>query len=246
MTSGTATWRRNQVVPPPSAGQEYRLYEAQFQSEGGVQRIIAAVGTTYERRPAMRPEADSLQLEVIIETVFLDVWNSDKSDRLFLEYAREEGFLPPRGDPYRRSVRQAIFPSALSSNSQPIGRDGSRQSSSRSLGVALESDASQLSTPDTRPTATPCAPAHRPRRATRGIGAPADVATTIECQGRPGSTSRRSPTGTRRRGSDPRRDAAARRCCSRLPAAARLAESTGRRCRRRRRSWSEAQAFLDR
>ena len=72
-----------------------RLYEAQFQSEGGVQRIIAAVGTTYERRPAMRPETDSLQLEVIIETVFLNVWNKDKIDRL-LEYAREEGFLPPR------------------------------------------------------------------------------------------------------------------------------------------------------
>ena len=72
-----------------------RLYEAQFQSEGEVQRIIAAVGTTYERRSAMRPETDSLQLEVIIETVFLNVWNKDKIDRL-LEYAREEGFLPPR------------------------------------------------------------------------------------------------------------------------------------------------------
>ena len=43
----------------------------------------------------MRPETDSLQLEVIIETVFLNVWNKDKIDRL-LEYAREEGFLPPR------------------------------------------------------------------------------------------------------------------------------------------------------
>jgi len=72
-----------------------RLYEAQFQSEGRTQRIIAAVGATHERRPTMRSETDSLQLEVIIETVFLGVWNKDKIDRL-LEYAREEGFLPPR------------------------------------------------------------------------------------------------------------------------------------------------------
>jgi len=72
-----------------------RVYEAQFQSDGSVRRIIDAVGTKYDRRPAMRPEADSLQLEVVIETVFLNVWNKDKIDRL-LEYAREEGFIPPR------------------------------------------------------------------------------------------------------------------------------------------------------
>jgi hypothetical protein len=43
----------------------------------------------------MNPETDSLELEVIIETVFLNVWNKDKIDRM-LECARQEGLLPPR------------------------------------------------------------------------------------------------------------------------------------------------------
>jgi len=70
-----------------------RMYEAQFEADGELRRITEAVARNDERYDPMSIESESLQLEVIIETVFLNDWNRDKIDRL-LERARLDGRLP--------------------------------------------------------------------------------------------------------------------------------------------------------
>jgi hypothetical protein len=71
----------------------HRMYEAEFELDGAIRRISEALVRDDDRYDPMSPHTESLQLEIIIEAVFLNEWNSDKIDRL-LGAARLEGRLP--------------------------------------------------------------------------------------------------------------------------------------------------------
>jgi hypothetical protein len=69
------------------------MYEAHFESDGDVRRIVDATVRNDESYEALSPETESVQLEVIIETVFLSEWNDAKITDL-LQRLRDEGKLP--------------------------------------------------------------------------------------------------------------------------------------------------------
>ena len=70
------------------------MYEARFESDGDARRIVDATVRNDQKYVALSPETESVQLEVIIETVFLNEWNEAKVTDL-LRRLREEGKLPP-------------------------------------------------------------------------------------------------------------------------------------------------------
>ena len=73
-----------------------RMYEAQFETNGDSRKITEALLWSDERYDPMSIDSESLQLEVIVETVLLNDWNVDKIDRL-LAGARLDGRLPREG-----------------------------------------------------------------------------------------------------------------------------------------------------
>jgi hypothetical protein len=67
-----------------------RMYEAQFEADRDVRTITEALVRKDDRYHPMSSVGESMQLEVIIETVLLNEWNQVKIDQL-LEIARQVG-----------------------------------------------------------------------------------------------------------------------------------------------------------